>query len=158
MNHHGKSIYYGHAVFVQQKGTTFSARVSPDDASSNRRVLVSTYSAARIGLQQWSFSRRQQMPTKINNSGRGRWVPSQQESTKINRKQQIRAESAKVSKSQHRLRPYSSKISNSQQKSSTKLCFVGQPAVLLRANSRYWEHKGVCHRGSEKKAQNALAN
>jgi len=68
------------------------------------------YFAARIGLQQWSFFRRQQMPTKITNSLGLRGNKNQQRSTNINTNQQNGAESSIVIKNHHKSSPPSGAI------------------------------------------------
>ena len=121
--------------------------------------------AVRIGLSRLFFSSE---ATKANKNQQltagdfGRGNKDQQKSTQFNRSQQKSAKSvsihersqqksAKVSKSQqksseiirnhHRPRSQSSKIINSHQKSSLFALVCKQGAVLLRANSAYWNIK-----------------
>jgi hypothetical protein len=126
---------------------------------------VSSYSAARIGLQQQSLSRRQQKPTKINNSRQGIFWPRQQISTEINKNQQSQQKSAKSIPVHDWSQQKATKANKNQQKSAlngqetysnqhleTKIniCehwgwIAGQIIAYIHTQQRVLEHKGVCH-------------
>jgi len=103
--------------------------------------------AVRIGLSLFFSYRDNKSQQKSTLHGRGILA----QATNINRNQQKSTESAKVSKSEQKSakvskigagpRAQTAKISNSQQKSARFALVCKQRAVLLRANSGYWNIK-----------------
>ena len=156
-------MYYSHRSFVPAKNNPLPAQPSQDGAVRASPVRLS--GAVRIGLSHLFFSIETTKANKNQQLTAGLFWPRQQISTEINtiqRSQQKsakvskirpspRAQSAKVSKNHHkssqiirnhhRSGPQSSKIINSHQKSSLFALVCKQGAVLLRANSAYWNIK-----------------